>query len=279
MNMHDYPLIIFTLCQQFAIGTFLLTGLILLKQRFASIDGLVVSRRFFWIISLMVIGLLASTFHLGQPLRGMNAFNRLGSAWLSNEVFITGLFIMSGGIFWLLAMNQPDAINRRRLFLFITILLGLGLLAAMSKLYMMDTVPSWNNCYTPLSFTASTILGGALFSHLMITGRQFSACTRSMLNGIGITALVCAIIIALLQSLHLSGVNSSITTAIEQVNTYHTYLFARILLEFLAFIIWIIMILKSKYCGVSTLMILALVIVAESLGRGMFYASHMTVGL
>ncbi len=279
MNSHDFPLVVFTLCQQFAIGTFLLTGLLLLKQRITGIYELTVSRRFFWILGLMAIGLLASTFHLGQPLRGINAFNRLGEAWLSNEVFITGLFIASGGLFWLLALCKPDMIQRRRLFLVITMLLGLGLLAAMSKLYMMETIPSWNNCYTPLSFVASTILGGALLSHLMITGTQYSACARAMLNGVGITALVCALIVALLQTIYLTGVSSSITTAIGQVSDYHTYLYLRVLLELLAFVIWITMIIKGKYCTVSTLMILMLVIIAESLGRGVFYATHMTVGL
>lgn len=279
MNTHDLPLVIFTLSQQFAIGTFLLIGLLFLKQYVTGIDELKISRRFFWIVAVMVIGLLASTFHLGQPFRATNALHRLGSAWLSNEVFITGLLIASGGIFYLLAQYKPHLLSQRRIFLIITMLLGLGLLIAMSKLYMIETVPSWNNNYTPLSFIASTLLGGVLLCHLIINNTQHNAYTRTVLNGIGILALVFTLVITLLQSTYLAGISSSITTPIDQINGYYTYLYLRVFLALLAFIIWTVMILKNKYHQYSILIILIMIIIAEGLGRSMFYASHMTVGL
>ncbi|MCW1889069.1 dimethyl sulfoxide reductase anchor subunit [Vibrio chagasii] len=41
---------------------------------------------------------------LGSPLRAFNAFNQLGSAWLSNEVFFGAAFFAVGGLQWLLSV-------------------------------------------------------------------------------------------------------------------------------------------------------------------------------
>ncbi|MCZ8499276.1 dimethyl sulfoxide reductase anchor subunit [Vibrio lentus] len=60
--------------------------------------------------ALMGLGFMFSTTHLGSPLRAFNAFNQLGSAWLSNEVFFGAAFFAVGGLQWLLSVVKKGGI-------------------------------------------------------------------------------------------------------------------------------------------------------------------------
>ena len=51
---------------------------------------------------LMGIGFIASTMHLGSPLRAFNSLNRVGASSLSNEIASGAIFFAVGGIGWLL---------------------------------------------------------------------------------------------------------------------------------------------------------------------------------
>lgn len=88
----EWPLIAFTVLSQLAAG---LAVFLALPGRPASRTG--------W-LSVFVVGaagLLASLFHLGQPLRAASALNGLGTSWLSAEGLLFGVFTALAGITWL----------------------------------------------------------------------------------------------------------------------------------------------------------------------------------
>ncbi|MEZ9417980.1 DmsC/YnfH family molybdoenzyme membrane anchor subunit, partial [Vibrio sp. 10N.286.49.E1] len=60
--------------------------------------------------ALMGLGFMFSTTHLGSPLRAFNAFNQLGSAWLSNEVFFGAAFFAVGGLQWPLSVLKKGGV-------------------------------------------------------------------------------------------------------------------------------------------------------------------------
>jgi anaerobic dimethyl sulfoxide reductase subunit C (anchor subunit) len=55
------------------------------------------------------VGFIASTLHLGSPMRAFNSLNRVGASSLSNEIASGALFFAVGGIGWLLAVNKLPA--------------------------------------------------------------------------------------------------------------------------------------------------------------------------
>lgn len=286
INTHDLPLVIYTLLQQISIGCFILLGIFILfsKDRMLSTT---ISKRFFFIIALMLIGLIASTFHLGTPLRGINAFNRLGKAWLSNEVFITGLFIGSAGIFWLIAMFSYYSSGLRRLFLILTMFLGLALLGSMSMLYMIETVPSWDSWYTPASFILSCLIGGSLFGQLMLLRLKTPAYLPNILNFIGIIALFLSVITFLLQVNLWQITESAITNALMQVNDYKMYIHVYLSISSMIFIVWLGIYMCASNSNSNSIkikptmlfIIIVLVFTAQVISRALFYAVHMSVGL
>jgi len=126
------------------------------------VSGWVAFWYFFIAFSLAVGGLLASTFHLGNPQRAMKAFRQWRSSWLSREGIMA--------VFSLLVMG---------LYAIGLIFLGknwqlVGILGAISSIItvfttsmiygQMKTVPRWNSSFTPVLFLLYAVAGGALLA-------------------------------------------------------------------------------------------------------------------
>ena len=83
---HEWPLMIFTVFGQCVAGGFIVLALALLKGNLNAEQQqrLVLSMFGLWV--LMGIGFIASTLHLGSPMRAFNSLNRVGASSLSNEL-------------------------------------------------------------------------------------------------------------------------------------------------------------------------------------------------
>ena len=112
--------------------------------------------------AMAVGGLLASTFHLGNPKNAVKAFSQWRSSWLSREAVLSVITLL---------VIAPYAIGR--IFLGIDwSLLGLAGSAlalitvfSTSMIYtQLKTVPRWNTPATPVLFQLYAIGGGALLA-------------------------------------------------------------------------------------------------------------------
>lgn len=101
---HEWPLIIFTVLGQCVVGGFIVLALALIKGDLTREQQQRVVRSMFGLWVLMGVGFIASTLHLGSPMRAFNSLNRVGASSLSNEIASGALFFAVGGIGWLLAM-------------------------------------------------------------------------------------------------------------------------------------------------------------------------------
>ena len=87
--MHEWPLLVFTLLLQGAVGLTLFLSLTPAsgrRQNYASrfsADSLKLP--VFVVCAMAGLGLLASVFHLGYPLNAFNALRHFSSSWLSRE--------------------------------------------------------------------------------------------------------------------------------------------------------------------------------------------------
>ncbi len=99
----------------------------------------------------MGIGFIASVMHLGSPLRAFNSLNRIGASGLSNEIAAGSIFFAVGGLWWLVAVigKMPQALGK--LWLLVSMALGIIFVWMMTCVYQIDTVPTWHNGYTTLA--------------------------------------------------------------------------------------------------------------------------------
>ncbi|MFA0511292.1 MULTISPECIES: dimethyl sulfoxide reductase anchor subunit family protein [unclassified Vibrio] len=281
MIFHEWSLIFFTVLAQTAVGGYLLIGAraLVLGHDEEKLNSYKVPMFILWV--LMGLGFMFSTTHLGSPLRAFNAFNQLGSAWLSNEVFFGAAFFAVGGLQWLLSVVKKGGVAIQKALMVGAMVLGVIFMYAMINVYMINTVPTWDNIYTPLSFIMTMVVGGLLLSQFVIVFANDSRFTVDR----NITMLaVIAVAISLLVTvgkLNLIGdIQTSAAKASELVDGLGSYVILQVALLMASLLIWILpMLNKAKANPVNLGLALVLFLASELIGRGLFYSLHMTSGL
>ncbi|CAK3720907.1 dimethyl sulfoxide reductase anchor subunit family protein [Vibrio crassostreae] len=281
MIFHEWSLIFFTVLAQTAVGGYLLIGAraLVLGHDEEKLNSYKVPMFILW--ALMGLGFMFSTTHLGSPLRAFNAFNQLGSAWLSNEVFFGAAFFAVGGLQWLLSVVKKGGLAIQKALMVGAMVLGVIFMYAMINVYMINTVPTWDNIYTPLSFIMTMVVGGLLLSQFVIVFANDSRFTVDR----NITMLaVIAVAISLLVTvgkLNLIGdIQTSAAKASELVDGLGSYVILQVALLMASLLIWILpMLNKAKVNPVNLGLALVLFLTSELIGRGLFYSLHMTSGL
>ncbi|NAZ53022.1 dimethyl sulfoxide reductase anchor subunit [Vibrio toranzoniae] len=281
MIFHEWSLIFFTVLAQTAVGGYLLIGAraLVLGHDEEKLNSYKVPMFILW--TLMGLGFMFSTTHLGSPLRAFNAFNQLGSAWLSNEVFFGAAFFAIGGLQWLLSVVKKGGVAIQKALMVGAMVLGVIFMYAMINVYMINTVPTWDNIYTPMSFIMTMVVGGLLLSQFVIVFANDSRFTVDR----NITMLaVIAVAISLLVTvgkLNLIGdIQTSVAKASELVDGLGSYVILQVALLMASLLIWILpMLNKAKVNPVNLGLALVLFLASELIGRGLFYSLHMTNGL
>lgn len=174
MNVHDVPMVIFTLVSQMAVGTFLTLGAIQLlsAKHEARARDRVIAPVLYAIGPVMVFGLLVSMLHMNDLTNTFNVIRHWDSSWLSREILFGVGFAAFGFLFALLEWFQKGSQPLRQAVAAITALLGIGLLWSESMVYYsLVTVPAWHHWVVPFHFFATAVLLGVLAvgSALMIT--------------------------------------------------------------------------------------------------------------
>ncbi|HCQ8113032.1 TPA: dimethyl sulfoxide reductase anchor subunit [Klebsiella quasipneumoniae subsp. similipneumoniae] len=276
---HEWPLVLFTVLGQCVVGATLFSGLVWLEladQREAR-QRLVRSMFFIWL--LMGIGFLASVMHLGSPLRAFNSLNRVGASALSNEIASGALFFAVGGFWWLLAVLEKMPAALGKIWLVITLLLGLLFILAMTRVYQIDTVPTWYTGYTTSAFFLTVLLSGPLFAALLLQMAKVDV-NGWFIAGLSMAALVISAAVIVMQSAGLSTIHSSVQQAASLLPNYGRLQALRLILLALGLGCWLCpLIRRQPPRAVGLLAGLVLVLIAECIGRGLFYGLHMTVGM
>ncbi|HCA5735652.1 TPA: dimethyl sulfoxide reductase anchor subunit family protein [Citrobacter freundii] len=275
---HEWPLVLFTVLGQCVAGALIVSGYGRLTTKDDAVKQRIVRSMFFlWLV--MGIAFLASVMHLGSPLRAFNSLNRIGASALSNEIASGSLFFAVGGLWWLVAFLGKMPATLGKIWLLLSMLLGLVFVYAMTNVYQIDTVPTWYNGYTTLAFFMTMLLSGPLFAALLLRAAGVS-CSPARFAGISVLALLVTVAVVVLQGLSLGEIHSSVQNAGALVPNYASLQVWRILLLVAGLGCWICPLVRRKEPSVGGLALgLVSVLAGEIIGRGLFYGLHMTVGM
>ncbi|HBC5673843.1 TPA: dimethyl sulfoxide reductase anchor subunit family protein [Citrobacter koseri] len=276
---HEWPLVLFTVFGQCVVGALIVSGLgwFAAKDDAASRQRIVRGMFFLWVV--MGLGFLASIMHLGSPFRAFNSLNRVGASALSNEIAAGSVFFAVGGFWWLVAVlgKMPEALGK--IWLLVSMVLGVVFVWAMTRVYQIDTVPTWYNGYTTLAFFLTVFLSGPLFAALILRAARarFNGTTFASISVLAL--LVCAAVI-IMQGMSLGAIHSSVQQASALVPDYGRLQVWRVVLLAAGLGCWICPLVRRKEPHVAGLLLgLILVLGGEIIGRGLFYGLHMTVGV
>lgn len=111
---------------------------------------------------LAVIGLLASTFHLGNPQRALRAFTQWQTSWLSREAWASVLALL---LLAPVALSDWLGLGWPRGIGMIGAVLALVTVFTTSMIYtQIKAVPRWHHWITPLMFIGFALSGGAILA-------------------------------------------------------------------------------------------------------------------
>jgi anaerobic dimethyl sulfoxide reductase subunit C (anchor subunit) len=288
----EWQLVIFTILTQMAVGGFVIWGLaaILIPTPNPFIAASLYSSAVLVVImSALVLGTLVATLHLGRPLRAGFSITNFRSSWLSREA-------LSGSCFGLLAFVLfvrrwlGRGFGSLDVFLILLgIVSGLILVFSISRLYMLRTVPAWNNWSTPAAFfTTCLLLGVVLTAILWVALIFFDDANNNFLLTNSLVSISTVLIFSLVSlQLFIFGMgivylNNQGGKAAASVQILWSKLRGTLTLR------WV-----TALGGISILMVLlfvqlppyfyifsfALLLVSEILGRFLFYGFYQREGI
>jgi formate dehydrogenase iron-sulfur subunit len=151
----NWPLVGFTALSPLAVGG--LAGLLAVRGTPANdADGGAIA-----VLAIALLALLASSAHLGRPLRAYRSIARLSTSWLSREVALFGAFVLL-----LAAYALPVPVSgwdeRRGMVGILALLVGALSLLATGEVYRLPSRPAWNHWRTIASLLLGALGAGLL---------------------------------------------------------------------------------------------------------------------
>lgn len=119
---------------------------------------------FLWALGygLAVTGLLASTFHLGNPRNALKAFTQWRTSWLSREAWasvVTLVLLAPVALSGIFGLGLPRLVGQ------VGGALALGTVFTTAMIYtQIKAVPRWHHWLTPVMFLSFAVAGGATLS-------------------------------------------------------------------------------------------------------------------
>jgi len=308
MQANEWSLIIFTTVMQMAVGSFVILGgvhFFAVRRYDEKAADTLSDRSLLAIGPIVILAMLVTFLHLGNPLNAPFALSNLGSSWLSREVTLAVVFTVAGALFAFMQWRKISSSPVRSGIGLVVAAVGLLLVYSMSQVYMLPTVPAWNSLATPVSFFVTTLLLGSLaigsayvVTYQYLRGKdnlsdasvQFDILSTTLrwivlisLVLLGVQFVVIPLYIASLAEQASAAAITSIGLILDQGGTLFTL---RLVLLFIgAGVFSTFMYLnasseaKTRVTGYLAYSAFAMVLVSEILGRFLFYESMMRIGL
>lgn len=238
----------------------------------------------FLIIPLIfcLIGLIASTNHLGKPSNALYVLAGVGRSPLSNEVAASVAFTGIAWIYWLAGFSERISIRQLRGAIPFAVIAGIAQIWFTSNAYSIATIASWSLVFTQVNQILSALLGGS-FLFLFTLAMAHQTCEKPILQA----TLLCAgastlvlLVSELLQSNCFRTLSSTTSTLTDTFAYYPAFIAVATLLLLAACVSTFFWsrtgTLPSRK---QTSLALTLTLCGIFLVRFSFYCAYLNVGL
>jgi anaerobic dimethyl sulfoxide reductase subunit C len=264
----------------------------------------IVHRPVLVIFFTFLVAMLGAHFHLSNPLQSFLAIHNFLHSWLSREIVFTILsFLTCAALIDQLNTSAGKSHHRITILGWMVIVFGVASIFCMSNIYRLPTQPSWNQLGTVLLFLLSAVITGVLASiAFLVMDAIFikdlepdqdevrNAIILKCLGWLPHLAVFAVIAITTINVLQILFHNASSGVAESSVELlfglYLPLFFFRFtfLLAGLGTFIFISFRLLKKQNIISDLVIPVyaacfFVVLSEILGRFLFYATHVRIGI
>ncbi len=306
MNMHDWSLIAFTILAQMSVGAFVILGIVhfvALRQAGEAEANQLSNRALLAIGPVLLLGMFASLLHLGNPLNAYLAISNLGGSWLSLEILLGVIFAVLGGIFAIMQWRNIGSFTIRNVVALLAAVTGLVLVYAMARIYMLEAQPAWNTPFTLISFYTTAFLlgslaiGAAFVANYAYLQRKSDAdlqtqaqLLRDNIRWIALLSIGLLGVVLIMMPLHVASLSAGEAAAQASgrmlVEQYGLLFGVRLALAFIGAGVIALFLYRNavtpgreRLLGNLAYSAFALVFVAEVMGRYLFYATYIRIGI
>lgn len=306
MNVREWALPVYTILIQLSVGSLFVLWLIrsLGNSRFShqEVDR-IIRNPILVIVITTAVAMGGSHFHLSKPFHSFLAVLNFRSSWLSREIVFTVLFFLSTLSLLYLSSFRPHS---RRLITFLgwlAVLFGAIMIYCMARIYLLPTQVAWNSNTLIISFYVTSLMLGAMaVACLMVLDLKFAEIKKSedvelRVNVIqysftGLTALTGLLVLLSLAIIYVQmsflarGDLIARTSLRLLFELYEPLLIMRLMFLFIAPLYLGIAAYRrcrSKLPPQNLMLPVYLsclfILVGEIIGRFLFYATHIRVGI
>ena len=307
MNVREWALPVYTILIQLAAGALLSLWIyrawLYFREGSTKMGGLP-RVPILIILFTTLIATIGAHFHLSKPFFSLFALLNFSTSWLSREIVFTILFFLSLAGLAYLAWFVEGRQTLKTALGWLAAGLGLVTVYCMARVYMLPSQIAWNTPVTIYSYFAETLFLGAIsLSAILLMDLSFShqlepqrINPRDPLLIKGLTGLalgsavgfVFTLIFSLqhIQALQAVEAPSAQTSLLLLLDLYGPLLILQVALGILGLACWLFNLWRHLGSRQATTQLLApaytasiMVLVAAILGRFLFYAMHVRMGI
>jgi len=184
--MSNLSLIIFSLLVQASVGLYCISALWNFKNTGSRDISKIEYRSGLFAFALGFLGMIASFTHLGYPLNAINALRNIGSSWMSKEILLMIIYLISLALIILIRFRLLSS-RLSVLFRNLAFLSAVLLSYSMIKVYSHPGLTSPDSTTVFISFISTTIFTGASVLVLLNIKEHEKSGNQLFLAGIAIS--------------------------------------------------------------------------------------------
>jgi anaerobic dimethyl sulfoxide reductase subunit C (anchor subunit) len=247
--------------------------------------------------------MIGSHFHLSRPLISFLAILNVGSSWLSREIVFSVLFLLSTLLLLYMQWFVPQRVKVKEGLGWLAVVLGWVCVYSMGSIYLIPSQPVWDSSFTLLSFFATTLLLGLVtfplitvlqltFLHLQHPEQEEPEANLlgKALNAIAPAVLILAIAVIVLNGQQLRSLSQGPAAAQAGLGLllgpYRALLTLRLAAVLIGAAVLCFVVVRAhrqvpsaQEVGTPLFVACLFVLLGEILGRFLFYATHVRVGI
>jgi anaerobic dimethyl sulfoxide reductase subunit C len=306
VNVREWALPLYTILMQLSVGALLVLWLVrhLMISKFNHLEIEQIIRNPMLVIAFTcVVAMMGAHFHLSKPFHSFLAVLNFRSSWLSREIVFTILFFITTCCLWFLTRYRSTWDRLITIMGWVAILIGCVMVYCMARIYLIPTQAAWNSTTVIFSFYGTMLLLGSItIACLLLLDLKFaeiqkaddvsirSQVIRDSIIGLTLVTLLSVVVsigIAFLQIHLLSQGDRTAQVSLQLLLELYMPLFIFRLALLIFGSLWlgyaVYRVYKTGSAPQELLLPLylscLLILAGEIIGRFLFYATHVRVGI
>ncbi len=279
----EMPLALFTTLAPMGAGAFIALAVAFFTAKFDESELKKIDKMTLVALAFLIVGFIASVFHLTNPLNGVNIFAGLGTSPLSNEVVVGIVVVIIALVYCVLAVMGKLAEGARKGFAVVVAVAAIVLCVFTGMAYMMETIASWNTFLVPVQIVGFGLIGGATLAGMVIS---LSGAADKLASGTAKTALVVIAVVGVVAGVGglagmvgaVSGMSNAMFAGSDLVSAALPFIIVAVV-ALVAACVLVVLVTRGKNANVMSIIAVVCAFAGILCARLAFYAMELSVGL